>query len=87
MQDIWHESLEPHILDPSDHLGRLEVAIGGIPAALARIVHQIWTVSDNFRGLRTLRDFAQRPSLLAEVNDEPHAASLSATYGFLNPIY
>lgn len=36
MQDVGHECLEPHILDTSDELGRLEVSISAVTATFLR---------------------------------------------------
>lgn len=49
MEDVWHESLEPHILDACNVLGSLEVVRGSIGPAFPRVVDHC-IVLDQFAG-------------------------------------
>jgi len=62
MQDVGHQRLETHILHTGYHLGRLEVLVGRIASALAKVVHKVFG------------HFAEGSTFLAEVDDNTNAA-------------
>ena len=41
VEDVGHESLEPHVLDPGYEFSGLEVFIGGVSSSLPQVVYQV----------------------------------------------
>ena len=41
MQDIWHQSLESHILHTCNHLCRFEILVSRIAAPFTEIINQV----------------------------------------------
>jgi len=62
MQDVGHQRLETHILDTGYHLGRLEVLVGRIASALAKVVNKVFG------------HFAEGSAFFAEVDDDSDAS-------------
>lgn len=89
MQNIRHESLEPHVFDTRDQLCRLEILIGRISAALAQVVHKIpkhLLVGEIAEGKLqdALSDFSESAAFFAEVHNDADATTLCAPYALLN---
>src|SRR6266481_4313358 len=66
VEDVGHQLLKAHVLYAGDAFGAAEIAVGGVAAGLplAGIVDE------------ELGDLAERPPLLAVVNDDPYPALL-----------
>jgi len=62
MQDVGHQRLETHILHTGYHLRRLEVLVGRIASALAKVIDQVFG------------HFAEGSTFLAEVDDDADAS-------------
>ena len=77
LQHVRHQLLEAHVLHAGDALGALEIGRGAIAArlALARVVDQ------------ELGDLAERPALLAVVDDQPDAAGLGGRDADLDAVH
>src|SRR5271165_2951367 len=77
VEDIRHQLLKPHVLHPGDTFGAAEVGVGAVAARLA-----LTGVVDEEFG-----DFAERPSLLAVVNDDPDPALLGGVDADLDAVH
>src|SRR5215472_968548 len=77
MEDVRHQLLKAHILRAGDAFGPAEIGIGPIAAELA-----LAGVVD-----KEFRDLAQRPPLLAVVNDDPNAALLRRLDAHLDAVH
>ena len=77
MDHVRHQLLEARVLHAGDALGALEIGRGRVAAllALARVVDQ------------ELGDLAERPALLAVVDDDAEAAGLRRARAFLDAVH
>src|SRR6202022_675112 len=66
VENVGHQLLKAHVLHPCDAFGAPEIGVGGVAARLplARVVDE------------ELGDLAERPPLLAGVDDDPNPALL-----------
>jgi len=72
VQDIWHQSLEAHVLDTGNILSALEVLAGTIFASLSGVVDEVFG------------DLAKSTAFLTEVDDNTAATLLGLFDCFFN---
>jgi hypothetical protein len=71
MQDIWHQSLEPHILHTSNHLRRFEVLVSGIASSFTEIIDQVSKVKREMRNTNIQETFEKALYLVTSPNARP----------------